>query len=348
MEPSIRRAIGTGFKTASRSWAAIGFYAGVLLAVMAVSFMAIAATQPPSPQAGLDDALTAPPIAAPGAEDAASLETPAPETPAVAPEADSPAAEAGDVNLFNQLESTEPPPAEAPVEPEPLFPTAGIDADADAQARALSEWSSRVWPLLIFLLLVVVLVNVWLTGGQIGYMGARVSGQSAPLSLFWREASQSFVRLLAAWGLLLVVALPVGALTGFLVSALPEGLGTFLMLIIRLAFVAISAWLSFWFIAVVVDRLGPIAGLKAGFSIGSRHWVKTVGLGFLVGLIFIAVSLLVNLVTAGTMIIGGGLAGIFLLLGVVVGFLASFYVTFASIASFIRFYQDAKSLPAAT
>jgi hypothetical protein len=210
----------------------------------------------------------------------------------------------------------------------------------------MGEWSSRAWPLLFLLLLVVVLVNVWLTGGQIGYMGARVSGRPAPLPLFWQEASQAFVRLLAAWGLLLVVALPVGALTGFLVSALPEGLGTFLMLVIRLAFVAISAWLSFWFIAVVVDRLGPIAGLKAGFQVGRQHVAKTIGLGFLIGLIFVGVSLAVNVVTAGTLIVGGGLAGFLLVVTVLAGFLASFFVTFASIASFIRFYQDAKGLPA--
>jgi hypothetical protein len=349
MGPSIGRALSEGFRAANRSWAGIGFFAGVLLLVTVISLITIASTRPPARQFPLEDkyldvnALTPAPTAPPAAPPAA----PAPEA--------TPPSPSGDVNLFNQLETTQPPPASAAAEtpspvaqPTPLLPATDTAAErTDEQERA--DWLGRAWPVVAAVFLLMLVANVWLSGGQIAYLAARVSHQPAKLSVFWQEGTRVFGRLLGTWGLMMgagAALLLVLALLGAALSPLPEGVRKVLGVLLVSALLAVGIWLvvrlSFWFIAVVVDRVGPVAGLKASLRATQGRWLKTAGLGLLVALISIGVSLAFGLVEGLGNLIGGGAAVVLGVAGNLAGLVASLYIGFAALAAFIQFYRDVK------
>lgn len=341
MGPSIGRALSEGFRAANRSWAGIGFFAGVLLLVTVISLITIASTRPPARQFPVreEESVIAPAPAVP---------------PSPASEATPPAA-SGDVDLFNQLETTQPPPAPAAAEtpspvaqPAPPLPATETAAErADERARA--DWLGRAWPVIAAVLLLMLVANVWLSGGQIAYLAARVSHQPAKLSMFWQEGTRAFGRLLGTWGLMMgagAVLLLALALLGAALSPLPEGVRKVLGVLLVLALLAVGIWLvvrlSFWFIAVVVDRVGPVAGLKASLSATQGRWLKTAGLGLLVALISIGVSLVFGLAEGLGNLIGGGAAVVLGVAGNLAGLVASLYIGFAALAAYIRFYQDVK------
>jgi hypothetical protein len=354
MEPSIGRALSDGFRAANRSWAGIGFFLGTLLLMTVISLVAIASTNPP-----------APPV--PGAESPAAPVPVAPTPPAVEPPASTSAADSappaasGEVNLFNQLETAQPPVAPAAVpqlaasDPVSASAAPAAVAQTDEQTRAFREWFGRAWPLALFILLLMLVMNVWLSGGQIGYLAAQVSHQPAKLSALWQEGTRAFGRLLGAWALLMgagAALLLVLALLASLLSPLPQGVRGVLGVVVLLAALAAGAWLvvrlAFWFIAVVVDRVGPMAGLKASWRMTQGRWLKTAGLGLLVGLISIGVSLIFGLVEGLGRLIGGWAAVGLGLVGNLAGIVASLYIGFAALAAFIRFYQDVKGQAAAS
>ena len=345
MEPRIGSALSAGFRAANRSWAGIGFFGGTMLLVTVVSLFAIAATNPPAlrPAGEEPAALPAPAVPAPAAPAVEPSVSPA--APAPAPDSAPPAA-ASDVNLFNQLETASQPPA---------IPADTAPPPADEHDRAVRAWLGRVWPLALFIVLVMLAVNVWLSGGQIGYLAARINGQPAPLALFWQEGARAFGRLLGAWALMMgsgIAVLLVLALASALLAPLPEGVRRVLGWLVLLALGAAGAWLlvrlSFWFIAVVVDRVGPVAGLKTSWRATKGRWLKTAGLGLLIGLISVGVSLAFGLVEGLGNLIGGAAA---VVLGVganLTGLVASLYIGFAALAAYIRFYQDVKGQGAAS
>lgn len=348
MGPSIRRSLSEGFRAANRSWAGIGFFTGVLLLVTVVSLMAIAASNPPTPPLPGEEGPTA---AVPVAPTPVAVEPPA-TTPA---EERAPAVANSEVNLFNQLETTQPPAAptdatqpvaSAPAQATTVPPDAG--AQLAEQERAFREWFGRAWPLMFLVLVVLLVVNAWLSGGQIGYLAARVSHQPAKLSLFWEEGTRAFGRLLGAWILLIVVGILVTVLVGSLLTLLPPVIGVVFSVLTRLVFMAASAWISLWFIAVVVDRVGPIAGLKTSLRVTKGRRLKTAGLGLLIGLIFIGLWLVFALIMLLSNAIGGVVAATLFVTGSLAGSIASLYLGFAALAAYIRCYQDMKGQVAAS
>ncbi len=357
MEPRIGHAFSEGFRAANRSWVGIGFFAGTLLLVTVVSLFAIASTHPPTPSFPLEGRAAVP---------APAVELPTP-TPARAPSATT-----GDVNLFNQLDATQPPAAPAATTlpptaasapsqttsdqaPASAAPPDAVRTQPDEQERAVREWFGRAWPLVLLIMLVMLVVNVWLSGGQIGYLAARVSHQPAKLSLFWQQDARAFGRLLGAWALMMgagMAALLILALASALLAPLPEGVRRVLGWLVLLGLAVAGVWLlvrlSFWFIAVVIDRVGPVAGIKASLRATKGRWLKTAGLGLLIGLISIGVTLVFGLVEGAGNLIGGPAAVTLGLVGTLSRLVASLYIGFAALAAYIRFYQDVKGQPAAS
>ena len=353
MGPSIRRALSEGFRAANRSWAGIGFFGGTMLLVTVASLFAIAATNPPAPPRPAQEGAAVPSPTTPAAP---AVEPPA-STPA--PASASPAA-TGDVNLFNQLDTTQPlavpadatPPSAAASTP---APAASAQAPANEQEQAFRAWVGRAWPLVLFIILVILVVNVWLSGGQIGYLAAKVNGQPAPLALFWQDGGRAFGRLLGAWALMMgagAAFLLILALASALLASLPEGVRRVLGWLVLLTLGAAGVWLlvrlSFWFIAVVVDRVGPVAGLKASLRATKGRWLRTAGLGLLIGLISLGVSLGFGLVEGLGNLIGGAAAVALGLTGNLAGLVASLYIGFAALAAYIKFYQDIKTAVSST
>ena len=370
MEPRIGHALSAGFRAANRSWAGIGFFGGTMLLVTVVSLFAIASTRPPTPSGLGEGTVTAPPMLPPAIEEAVPG-TPEAAAPAKVPASDSPQQD-GDVNLFDQLDATQPPaapadttlpptaastpsPAASDQAPVSAAPPDVVWTQPDEQERAVREWFGRAWPLVLFIMLVMLVVNVWLSGGQIAYLEAQVSHPPAKLSLFWRQGARAFGRLLGAWALMMgagIAALLILALASALLGPLPEGVGRVLGWLVLLALAAAGGWLlvrlSFWFIAVVVARLGPVAGLKASWRATKGRWLKTAGLGLLIGLISIGVTLVFGLIEGVGNLIGGAGAVVLVVAGNLAGLVASLYIGFVALAAFIRFYQDVKGQAASS
>jgi hypothetical protein len=272
--------------------------------------------------------------------------TPAPETQAT--------------DLFGQLELTQEAavPAQQPAPqatPTPETQDAARQGqEAEEQARLLGQWLGRAWPLLLICLLVAIMANTWLSGGQIGYLAKRVTTQQANIAEFWIAGTRAFGALLGAW---FISVLALGALAlafvliiwlfSALANAVPDVVLVILGLLLGLAALIGLIWLGvrlvFWYIAIVVEKLGPIAGLKAGFRATRGRWWRVAGLGLLMVLISFGVSVPFGLLEWLGNTAGGTTALVMGILSNVLGTVASLFVGFVMLAAYIRFYEDVKS-----
>jgi len=353
MGPGIKRSIVEGFRAANRSWLGIGFFAAGLAAVTVLAIGLILATSPPPELFEPTEPAAALPAIELMESAFAQEESPAsPEEPAAQPE-ETPAAtepapvDEDEADLFDELEETE---EAAPPLPEAAAPA--VPADDEARARVIGQWFGRAWPLLLIALLLAAAGNVWLNGGQIGYLAKQVSGQRAPVSEFWVAGSRAFFPLCGAWALsLLAVAVVIGvlALITALLAVLPDPARAVLGVLVTIGFLIGFVWLivrlAFWFIAIVVDRVGPIAALKASFKASRGRWWRLVGLGLLMALISYVAWLPFALVEWLGARLDGGAAMALGLIGNIGGIIVSLYVGFAALAAYLRFYVDTKATP---
>ena len=358
MDISILGVLREGFRIANRSWPAIGFFAGVLVLVTILSIGVIAVTNPPVSSGGESSTRQVVPAATTDADAAApASDVAAPAADTAAPGTETPAAGSDEVNLFDQLETTQPegtPSAESPAPIEPAAPAADIGpVNGPGNEQAVQQWLARTWPAMALVFLLIMFANVWLSGGQIGYLAQQLNGP-AKLSTFWQEGTAAFPRLIGGWGLLMLGAIGVLlalSLIGVLLNPLPDAVASVLGVLVLLALAAAGMWLvirlSFWFIAIVVDRTGPLAGLKASWRVTKGHWWKVAKLALLIAVISFAVSLPFGLIEGLGQAVGGGAAVALGVAANIVGLIASLYVGFAALAAYIRFYHALKGQPAA-
>lgn len=347
MQPAVGRTIGQGFRTAGRSWAGIGVFAGGWLLLWVVVTVLIALT-------GVPRELIVPP-------------PPVSEVPAPPEGLRGPAVQGAPspADLFGQMSTPpgaqQPAPAETAVTPpQASIPTQATQAAAPqaqgaaARERALAEWLGRAWPVLGLCVVVYVAVSLWLTGGQIGYLAKRVTTQQARLSEYWTASTKAFGSLLGA-SLLLLLALAAlvlllslfGAMFSPLSRTAPTGLRVALGLMVGAAVLVGLVWvavrLSFWFIMIVVDRLGPLASLKASFRATRGRWWRVFGLG--------ASLWLISLVAYGGFMLLNALAGfvgglgevVIILLGVLLYLVAYVYLEFTRMAAYLHFYEAVRA-----
>ena len=341
MEPAVTRSIGQGFAAANKSWAGIACYAAGWLVLAGFAVLSVLMTNPPAEVFKEPQAAESEQVPAPKAEPPAAVGT---ET-------------AGPVTVFNQMEMAQPP-AVAPAQAEvpQAEPPAATDATKTASAqdeqrrRVLGQWFSRAWPLLLFSLLLFIAGSSLLNAGQIGYAAKRIIAQQAAAKDFWAEGLRAFLPLLG--GSLLALLGLGGFLLAFMLlaalfSRLPQAAGAVLAVLLITVMMAALVWLvvrlSFWFVVIVVERLGPLAALKASFRITKGRWWKLAGLGCLMALISYGATLGFAVVQWVGNAIGGPAAAILGLLGQLAAAVVGVYVGFAALAAYIRFYADAKS-----
>lgn len=351
MEPGIGRAVKEGFRAANTSWVGIAAFAVGWLAVLLLVVLGVAVTNPPvdalQEQEAVEDG-----AAFPGDAEEPEAVTPVEPAAALAPALDSepdalsPAAE-------DLAVSTEP--AGSFEETLAGLPEPGPSPEqrASEAARIIGDWFGRAWPLLTLCLLVVIAGSVWLSGAQIGYVAKRVLAQQATLAEFWSAGSRSFVPLLggsALWilavGVFVLSAVLIALLLSALGNVLPGWLVGLAAAVLILAALTGLLWtgvrLSFWFIAIVADRLGPVAGLKASFRLVRGRWWKVAGLIMLMALISVGAWIVAGLIETIGNVIGGGAATVLGLVSNAAGVVANLYISFATIAACVRFYEDAK------
>ncbi|MBI3321099.1 MAG: hypothetical protein HYZ91_02390 [Candidatus Omnitrophica bacterium] len=339
MEPRIGRSIGQGFRAANKSWVGIALFIGCWIAILAIVGLGIALTRPPVEL--FQERL--PSVGVP----------PAPGATAPTPPGSQPA------DLFNQMEagkeaaSSPAPATAAPATPSPQATDAR--RAVDERSRRIMKWFGQAWPMLGVCFLLLMATNLLLNGGQIGYLHKRVMGQPVSISEFWRAGSRAFVGLLGAL-LLVVLAIGIAGLTLMLLAGLFSLLGkglpgvvvSVLSVLIGAAAVVGIVWLavkvSFWFIAIVVDRVGPLAGFAASVRATRGRWWRTLGLGLLIVLISYAVWIPFALLEWVGNRIGGPLAPAVGVISNLLGGVASIVVGFAILAAYIQFYEDAKSI----
>jgi len=325
MAPGIGRVIGQGFRTAGRSWAGIGvFAAGWLLLWGAVTGL-IALT-------GVPQELVVPP---------------APVT-----EAPAPLVEGGDAakDLFGQMAT--PPAGEQPLPVDPAV-TPPQTQETAAREQAMAEWFGRAWPALGLCVLIYAAITLWLMGGQIGYLAQRVTAQPARLSAYWTSGARAFGSLLGASLLGLLALAALGLLLSLFVailSAMPTDLrvalgviGLIVGVAVLVGLVWVAVRLSFWFITIVVDRLGPLAGLKASFKTTRGRWWRVCGLGVSLGLISLAAYGGFMLLNALAGFMGGVGEIVVILLAVLLYLVAYVYLEFTRTAAYLHFYEAARA-----
>ena len=168
MEPRIGGSIGQGFLAANRSWAGIGLYVAGLTGLTLLVVLGVMLTNPPPEVFEEQAGAIREPLGLPAQPAAISPEAAAPETDT----GEGPDAE--EVNLFEQLETTEDTQATAPetAAPEIAAPAAPVvetpaaaPAQTEEQARAVGTWFGRAWPVLLLCLLIAVAGNAWLSAG---------------------------------------------------------------------------------------------------------------------------------------------------------------------------------------
>ena len=307
MTPSIGRSIKQGFWATNRSWAAMGFVAATWILMLLAAVLIGALTDFPR------ELLHAAKTERPATVRRTTTATPAPTL--------SPAKEAARQEW----------------------------AERD---RLTFEWLKRAWPLLVIGLLLSMGVQLWLYGGQIGYLDKLIVTQHATLTDFGTIGTRSFGALLGAGFLfsllfVLVIALSLVLTTALSVITLQWVrllLGILGPLVILTAFLWLCIRLSFWLIAVVVDRIGPMAGLNASFQASRGHCWRIVGLMSLLLLIFLGAYIPLGMLQFIGRTIGvpaGAAVGI--IAQVLNGLIVNLYLTFAMTAAYIQCYLDAKS-----
>lgn len=321
------RSLREGFRASNSGWAGMACYAGAWIPVMIFLVIGLMMTNPP--QELFEEA-----------------QQPAP--------------------ALNQPQPSQPP-AEQPSAAQPV-PAAPVPADASAaradaektqqRNRVIEQWFSRAWFVLFLLVIFAVCANTWIAAGQIGFLHKQVSAGPANASDFWRTATAAFGPLLAASAVAFLIGL--GGLLAYglaalvfsgLANALPAGLLVFAGLILVLASVVVLLWLgvrlALWFIAIVVDRLGPVAGLKASFNATRSRWWPLFALLLVFGAINFGAWLSFWVLMVVLAALGSMLTAVFSILVVIAYvFLTQVYIAFAFTAAAIRFYLDARAQPA--
>jgi len=234
-------------------------------------------------------------------------------------------------------------------------PASAPTLDPQVQVRqARRGWLGRAWPILLVCALLMLAVNLWLSGGQIGYLAKRLTGQPATLRDFWAAGARAFMPLLGgtllsalALGALVLIVMALSGLAALGGKGAPDLLariiGFFVGLTLFIGFVWLIVRVSFWFIAIVTDQVGPVAGLKASFRATRRRFWPILGLVLLLLLISVAVQLPFRLIEWIGNLMGGGAATILGLLANLGATVANIFVGFVLLGAYIRFYEDVTS-----
>ncbi len=362
MQPGIGRSIAQGFSAANRSWPAIGLFAAGFLGVGFLAILGIAMTQPPEevllPLAPEQQAAPGPKTAPAVTASTATQHAPA-TSGGAAGDAASP--DTGKSDLFSQLSTAENKDltGNAAVNGEAPAATGaeGLRREMERRMNLVRDWVGRAWPVLTLCLLLFLAANIWLIGGQIGYLAKRVAGSPAKLSDFWRSGARAFLPMAGGWllailalGALALAVVLIGLVFSALPSAVPDWLVAVFTFLLMVGIVAGVVWLvvraAFWFIAIVVDGTGPMPSFKASFRASQGRWWLVAGLGVLLMAISFGISLpFAGLERIGNAV-GSGAGQAVQTISNLLGFVASLFIGFAALAAYIRFYEDTKAAPA--
>ncbi len=320
MEPKIGRSIAQGFQTANRSWPGIGFMAVCWITLGLLSLGTLALTGIPW-------------------------------------EAFQEAGMTGPANLRQQVEDTQDKALggiEETADDETGSEDTAVPGTDANQARldAVTHWISGAWPVVVLWVLVFVAVSLWLQAGQIGYLAKLVNTQQSLLSEFWKTGTRVFLPLLGAWGISLLAFAVLAAVIALLawigsLAVLPNWLAVVFAILMVVAGLVGLIWLSarilFWFVAIVVDRVGPVAGIQASLrATAGRVW-KVLGLLGVVVMISIGVAITFGIIDTLAGFVGGVGKTVITAVSNILGIVVNLYLGFATSAAFIRFYGDTQA-----
>ena len=333
--PSIRRAVRHGVQSANRSLPGMVMFGGGSLLLWLLMALLIGWT-------GMPDEWLSPPTAPPADSGTQALTTGGdPGAPEVGSQAGDAAQPSTDV--------TGPPAADGIGLREEA-----LKAQAEARARQMLEWLADAWPILGVALLALVAGNLWLYGGQVGYVAQVLATHQSTLAVFSASGTRAFgallggslIALLLCGRIALALAVLV-VLVGLVAAGAPDWLGALLVWTLLVGAVVGLVWLgvrlTFWFVGIVVDGIGPLAALRATFRATRGRWWKVCGLVALFTSLFLGFSLVIGLLDGLGRIIGGPAEAVIGLAVTLLNVAASLYLGFVMVAAYIQFYQEAQA-----
>ena len=217
----------------------------------------------------------------------------------------------------------------------------------------LTRWLARTWPVLLFCMFLLIFAGNWIYCAQVSYLTEVIRGEGARVSAFWIGGTRSFVSILLA-GLLALgiygggggtvwigIALSVG-----LLSQVSKVLSAILVALLLLGAVVLFVWfgvrLSFWYLSIPADQLGPVAGLRISYQRTKGRWWYTAGFFLVLTLVAFAVGLGFWILEWGVGKVPGGFSAVLVPLTVLLGVVTNLYMSFFQLASTIAFYDGMK------
>ncbi len=236
-----------------------------------------------------------------------------------------------------------------------IFPRAAASQNTLSPEQRIEarRWLSAAWPLFVPWLLCAGLIGLVLYGGQIGYVTQRLRTQRATIGEFWNSGWRSLIPLMGSILLMLAGAVGVFAIGAFCVLLLnglarlaPSWLVLVLGIVLTVGVIVGVMWwsirLSWWAIAIVADRLGPVAGLKRSLQVTRGRWWRVFGLLICLSLIVLGVAVaIVTLAWAGRRMTGVGGQAI-QALSAALKILSNLYLGFALTGACAQFYLDSQ------
>lgn len=219
--------------------------------------------------------------------------------------------------------------------------------EANRRAEITLNWMAGAWPMILIALLGYFAGSFWLQAGQISYMSSMIRDSQTSISTFWIGANRAVLPLCLASLLVLGIYAVGGALViAFfsLLGVLPGFLAVTLGILFTLSLMVGLAWLTvkliFWFVCIVANGLGPVAGLKASFRATKGAWWRVCGLMAALSGIFFGVSLVIGIFGQLGGALGGGTSIVVSLLAMALNMVTGLYFGFFSIGALVQGYTD--------
>ncbi|MBL7071450.1 MAG: hypothetical protein ISS26_04695 [Candidatus Omnitrophica bacterium] len=149
----------------------------------------------------------------------------------------------------------------------------------------------------IVLTVLLALIAVFVAGGSLAYIRDLIKTGSADLAPFIDNGKKYILRLIGVTLLIMLIFLVIGFLLIFITGLMPAALRLIMTLLIILAFIVLGVFFVMPAYALVNSDLGVISAIKRGVELGKKEFLKILGIGAILFLVALVVTLAASMLT---------------------------------------------------